>query len=73
MIRLAPGRTAKRLNHSRNAIHRQWVPAQKYPGEEDQTEKDKTVEKTLRRLLNRMNQELGQTGEINHRMFHTIL
>jgi hypothetical protein len=71
-IRLAPGRTAKRENHNRNAIHRQWATAHKYPREEE-TEKDKTNDKTIRRLLNQMIQELGHMGEIFHRMFHTIL
>ena len=72
-IRLVPWRTAQRVNHNRNGSHRQWATTHKYPGEEDQTGKDKTDDKTLRRLLIQMNQELGHIGEINHRMFHTIL
>ncbi len=64
---------AQRENHNRNDSHRQWTTAHKYPGEEEKTEKDKTDDKTLRRPLNQMIQELGHMGEINHRMFHTIL
>src|SRR5271156_213110 len=62
-IWLAPGRTAKRENHNRN----------EHPGDEEETEKDKTDDKTLCRLLNQMIQVLRHMGEINHRMMHTIL
>lgn len=72
-IRLAPGRTAQRENHNRNGSHRQPATAHKHPGDEEETEKDKTDDKTLRRLLNQMIQKLGHTCAIKHRVFHTIL
>ncbi len=72
-IRFAPGRTAYQENHNRNGGHRQSETAHEHPGDEEETEKDKTDDKTLRRLLNQTIQALGHMGEINHRIFHTIL
>lgn len=72
-IRLAPGRTAQRENHNRNGSHRQPGTTHEHRGDEEQTEKDKTGDKTLRWLLNQVIRESGHMGEINHRIFHIIL
>ena len=71
-IRLAPWRAAQLKNNNRNTSRRQWATVHEHPGEEE-TEKDKTDDKTPRRHLNQMIQVLRHMGEINHRMFHTIL
>lgn len=72
-IRLAPGRKAQRENDNRNGSHRHPATAHEHSGEEEETETDKTDDKTLHRLLNQVIREPGHRGEINHRMFHTIL
>ena len=58
-------------NHNRNDRHWESASAHKHPG--DDREAGKNDEKTLRWLLNRVIQEFGRTGEMNHGMFHTIL
>ena len=72
-IRLAPWRIAQRENHNRNLMHRMFATAHKNPGDDEETEEDKTDEKILPMLLNQMIQELGHTGDIHNRVFHTIL
>ena len=72
-IRLAPWRIAQRENHDRNFMHRAFAGAHNNPGDDEETEKDKADEKILPMLLNQTIQELGHTGDINNRVFHTIL
>jgi hypothetical protein len=72
-IQLAPCGMAQRENHNRNVRHRKQAATCNHPDEEEETEKDKTDDKTLRRLLNQMIQKLGHTCAIKHRVFHTIL
>ena len=54
-------------------MHRTFAAAQKNPGDNEETEEDETDEKILPMLLNQMIQELGHTGDIHNRVFHTIL
>lgn len=54
-------------------MHRTFATAHNNPGDDDETEKDKTDEKILPMLLNQMIQELGHTRDINNRVFHTNL
>jgi len=72
-IRLAPWRIAQRENHNQNVMHRTFATAHNNPGDDEETEEDKTDEKILPMLLNQMIQELGNTGDIHNRVFHTIL
>jgi hypothetical protein len=72
-IRLAPWRIAQRENHNRNFMHRTFAAAHNNPGDDEETEEDKTDEKILPMLLNQTIQELGHTGDIHNRVFHTIL
>ena len=72
-VRLAPWRIAQRENHNRNVMHRMFATAHNNPGDEEETEEDKTDEKILPMFLNQMIQELGNTGDIHNRVFHIIL
>lgn len=72
-IRLAPWRIAQRENHNRNVMHRMFATAHNNPDDDEETEEDKTDEKILPMLLNQLIQELGNTGDIHNRVFHTIL
>ena len=72
-IRLAPGRIAQRENHNRNFMHRTFAAAHNNPGDDEETDEDKADEKILPMLLNQLIQELGNTGDIHNRVFHTIL
>ena len=54
-------------------MHRTFAAAHNNPGDDEETDEDKTDEKILPMLLNQLIQELGNTGDIHNRVFHTIL
>lgn len=71
--RLAPWRAAQLEHYTRSASRRQCATTHEHPGDDEETEKEEPDEKTLRRLLNQVIQEIGHTRTMNLRVFHTIL
>jgi hypothetical protein len=72
-IRLVPWRIAQRETHNWPFKHRMFATARNNPGNDDETQKGGTDEKRLPLFLNQMIQELEHTGDMNNRVFHTIL
>src|SRR5579883_2558192 len=72
-IRLTLRRMTQWQNHHRNFMHRTFSATHNNPGDDEETQKNEPDEKILPMFLNQMIQELGHTGDINNRVFHTIL
>ncbi len=72
-IRLATWRIAQRKNHNRDFMHRTLAAAHNNPGDDDKTQKDEPDKKVIAVILNQVIQNLGDTRNDFHRVFHVNL
>ncbi len=72
-FRLAPGRIAQRENHNRDFMHRTFAAAHNNPDDDEETRKGEPNEKVISVILNQVIQNLGDTRNNFHRVFHVNL